>query len=182
MTCLVAHEHALLMRMRNSGRHSRVIGEMAIATWRLPADLNRYVVTDDRYYTLDPSSVTDDYWVWTYYTTALRDTYGKWLVFGKKGQELDSLWHTIHPLVRSGKLGATAAKCSTNLSTGTAVDDGRGVICVYTTKEMRDEVGLKVREEVKQTIRYKSDEATGKGMYACRGYKHTTEKTLYWKK
>ena len=140
----------------------------------------RYVVVDRQYETLDPSSVTDDYWVWTDCATVFGTTYGKWLVFGKEGKELDGLWHTIHPLVRSGKLGATGAKCSTSLSNDTALDDGRGVICVYTTKEMRDEVGLKLVEEVQQTIKYKSDEATRKGMYTSRGYKNTCEKTLYW--
>lgn len=135
---------------------------------------------DSRYETLNPSSVTDGYWVWANGSRELGDTYGKWLVFGKRGSELDGLWHTLHPLVRSGKLGATAVKCSTSLSTGTSVNDSRGVICVYTTKEMRDEVGLKVVEEVKQTIRYKSDEATLQGAYVSRGYKNTCEKTLYW--
>ena len=103
-------------------------------------------------------------------------------MFGKKVEELDGLWHAIHPLVRSGKLGATSTKCSTSLSSGTALDDGHGVICVYTTKEMRDEVGLKLVEEVQQTIKYKSDEATLKGIYRSRGYKNTCEKTLYWYK
>ena len=137
---------------------------------------------DGHYETLNPSSVTEDCWVWTDNPTRLGETYGKWLVFAKKGAELDGLWLTIHPIVRTGVLGATGAKCSTNLSTGTSVDDSRGVICVYTTKEMRDEVGLKLLEVVKQTIRYKSDEATLRGMYASRGYKNTCEKTLYWKK
>ena len=140
------------------------------------------MVGDGQYETLDPSSVTDDYWVWTDCPWAFGTTYGKWLVFRKKGKELDSIWHTIHPLVRSGNLGATGAKCSTSLSTGPAVDNSRGVICVYTTKEMRDEVGLKLVEEVQQTIRYKSDEVTLKGMYASRGHNNTCEKTLYWYK
>lgn len=142
----------------------------------------RYVVANGRYETLNPSSVTDDFWVWTDYSSRgeLGVTYGKWLVFGRKGAELDGLWHTIHPLVRSGKLGATGGKCFTDVSSSTSKDDGRGVICVYTTKEMRDEVGLKLVEVVQQTIRYKSDEATLRGAYASRGYKNTCEKTLYW--
>lgn len=101
--------------------------------------------------------------------------------FDKKESQLDTLWHKIHPLVRTGRLGANGAKCSTGLSTGTS-RDGNGVICVYTTREMRDEVGLKLIEEVKQTIKYKSDEATLAGRYVSRGYKSVCEKTLYWKK
>ena len=141
----------------------------------------QYVVSKGRHETLNPSSVSDDYWVWTDNNSEdLGITYGKWLVFDKRGAKLDGLWHTIHPLVRSGKLGATGAKCSTRLSGETSTDNDRGVICVYTTKEMRDEVGLKLIEEVKRTIRYKSDEATLRGVYAARGYKRTCEKTLYW--
>ena len=111
----------------------------------------RYVVVRSHNKRLDPSSVTDDYWVWVDNPADLGVTYGKWLVFGRKGSVLDSKWHKIHPLVNSGALGATGAKCSTGLSNGTSVDDGRGVICVYTTREMRDEVGSRLIEEVRQT-------------------------------
>ena len=142
----------------------------------------RYVVVGRHNRELDPSTVTDDCWVWVDNPADLGTTYGKWLVFGKKGPELDSLWHKIHPLVSSSALGATQAKCSTSVSTSTSVDDSSGVICVYTTREMRDEVGQKLIEEVKQTIRYKSDEATLAGRYVSRGHKGVCEKTLTWKK
>ena len=143
----------------------------------------RYVVVGSHNARLDPSSVTDDYWVWVRNPAHLGVTYGKWLVFGRKGSVLDSKWHKIHPLVSSGALGATGAKCSTDLSTGTSADDGRGVICVYTTREMRDEVGSRLIEEVRETIRYKSDEATLAGLYVSRGHKGVCEKTLlYWQK
>ena len=140
----------------------------------------RYVVADGQNETLDPSSVTDDYWVWTECPREFGTTYGKWLVFRKEGEKLNRLWHTIHPLVRSGNLGATGAKCSTSLRNDTALDDRRGVICVYTTKEMRDEVGLKLVKVVQNTIRYKSEEASRKGMYKSRGHKNTCERTLRW--
>ena len=144
----------------------------------------RHVVVGSHNRSLDPSSVTDDYWVWVDNParTDLGVTYGKWLVFARKGGAVDSKWHKIHPLVSSGALGATGAKCSTGLSTGTTTDDSRGVICVYTTREMRDEVGSRLLEEVKHTIRYKSDEATRAGKYVSRGYKGVCEKTLTWKK
>ena len=142
----------------------------------------RYVVKDCRYEALNPSTVMDAYWVYTNNPINLGETYGKWLVFGKRGEILDALWHKLHPLVRAGQLGATAAKCSTGISEGTSVDDSRGVICVYTTQEMRDVVGPLLIEEVKMTIKYKSDEATLAGRYASRGHKNVCEKTLYWKK
>ena len=142
----------------------------------------QFIVEDGRHETLNPSSVTSDYWVWTFNPTNLGRTYGKWLVFGKKGAQLNALWHKIHPLVRSGELGATGAKSSTGLSTGTSANDDRGVICVYTTQDMLDEVGPKLIEVVQMTIRYKSDEATYANRYARRGYKNICEKTLYWKK
>ena len=128
----------------------------------------RYLVSDNLHETLNPCSVTDDHWVWTDGPAELGDTYGKWLVFGKKeGGELDGLWHSLHPLVRSGKLGATGAKCSTAVDSPTTRDKNRGVICVYTTREMRDEVGMNLVHVVKQTIRYKSDEATLQGRYVA---------------
>ena len=141
----------------------------------------RYLVSDDLHEMLNPSSVTDDYWVWTDGPAELGNTYGKWLVFGKKaGGELDGLWHSLHPLVRSGKLGATGAKCSTAIDNPTSRDNSRGVICVYTTREMRDEVGMNVVNVVKQTIKFKSDEATLQGRYVAYGQSRTCEKTLYW--
>lgn len=51
---------------------------------------------------------------------------------------------------------------------------------VYTTEEAMDEVGLVLIHKVKQTIRYKTDEATRIGVYAHRGDKKITSKTLYW--
>ena len=130
---------------------------------------------------LNPSEETDGYWVSVDNPVYLGTTYGKWLVFRKKGAEMDSLWHLLHPLVTSGQLGATAAKCSTARPTPSS-DSTRGVVCVYTTREMRDTVGATLVELLQQTIRYKSDEATLAGLYAHKGHKGVCEKTLYWKK
>ena len=43
-----------------------------------------------------------------------------------------------------------------------------------------DEVGLMLIHKVKQTIRYKTDEATLSGFYAHKGDKNVTCKTIYW--
>ena len=142
----------------------------------------QYVVVGCHNRALNPSSVTDDYWVWVDNPAeaSLGETYGKWLVFAKQGRELDGLWHLIHPLVTSGSLGATGAKCSTSVPNPTSPDHSKGVICVYTTKDMRDLVGQRLLEKVQCTIKYKSDEATLAGRYVSRGHKGVCEKTLYW--
>ena len=57
----------------------------------------------------------------------------------------------------------------------------QSVICVYTTNDDIDEVGMRLVKLVKQTIRYKSDEATLAGVYSNRGFKKTTMKTITWK-
>ena len=80
----------------------------------------------------------------------------------------------------SGHLGAVAAKVSTGLPNPTASDSETKVICVYTTQEDMDEVGLKLIWIVKETIRYKTDMATRQGLYRVRGYKKTTCRTLKW--
>ena len=51
---------------------------------------------------------------------------------------------------------------------------------VYTTREGMDEVGLILIHKVKQTIRYKTEEATCSGRYAHKGDKSVTCKTIYW--
>lgn len=142
---------------------------------------SRYVVEGDRNKDLNPSTITDGYWVYIDNPSRLGRTYGKWLVFGKLKLELDQLWHKIHPLVSSGQLGATRAKCSTARPNPTTNDHSRGVICVYTTQQMRDEVGQRLQSVVKKTIMYKSDEATLAGRYVSQGHKRVCEKTLHWK-
>ena len=54
------------------------------------------------------------------------------------------------------------------------------VICVYTTEGDIVEVGMRLVHVVKQTIRYKTDEATMAGVYTNRGCKRITTKTIEW--
>ena len=136
---------------------------------------------------VDPSSVTDDFWVHCRHPKRwlLDQTYGKWLVFKPKASgELDKAWHAIRRCVESAEFGdgCTAAKCSTALENLDEAPAGspNGVICVYTTKEAIDEVGLQLIHEVSQTIRYKTDETTLKGRYAFKGHGKVTIRTLYW--
>lgn len=130
---------------------------------------------------VNPTSVTHDYWVWAkapHAITSSQDTLGKWLVF-KALNKLDETWHTIRKAVESGELGATGAKCSTARREPPYDKSRKGVICVYTSEETVDEVGLKLVNIVKQDLPYKTDEATLQGLYAWKGYK-VSLKTLYW--
>ena len=130
---------------------------------------------------IDPTSITDGYWLYIEGPDHLRskEAFGKWLVFRKR-TELDKTWHVIRQSVQSGELGAIAAKSSTALDNPNAWDKDTGVICVYTTEDDIDLVGLKLVHMLKHDIRYKTDMATLSGMYANRGVQKTTCKTIYW--
>ena len=74
-------------------------------------------------------------------------------------------------MVRGEGDGCTGAKCSTALDNPDEAPIGspNGVIglCVYTTAEAMDEVGLMLVEKVHQTTRYKTNETTLKGLHIC---------------
>eukprot|EP00731_Ephydatia_muelleri_P018383 Em0011g423a len=131
--------------------------------------------------TVDPSTFTGGYWVYVEGPDHLRSqpALGKWLIFRKRS-ELDKTWHMVRQCVTSGELGAVAAKSSTALDNPNAWSKDTGVICVYTTEDDVDLVGLKLVHMLKHDIRYKTDEATYSGMYANRGVQKTTCKTIYW--
>ena len=130
--------------------------------------------------TVNPTSVTQNFWVWADAPREItsQKTLGKWLVF-KRFDKLDETWHTIRKAVESGELGATGAKCTTARREPPYDKSRKGVICVYTSEETVDEVGLKLVKIVKQDLPYKTDEATLQGLYAWKGYK-VSLKTLYW--
>lgn len=132
---------------------------------------------------LDPTKVTEAFWVWSRppRVPQYASTYGKWLVF-KPMTTLDNSWHEIRRAVEAGEFGdeCTGAKCSTNRKDPAKPESSQGVFMVYTTKEGMDEVGLILIHKVKQTIRYKTDEATLTGLYAHKGAKNVTSKTIYW--
>ena len=136
---------------------------------------------------VNPTSVTDRYWVYCRppQRELLDKTYGKWLVFKPKASgALDEIWHTIRHCVETKEFGdgCTAAKCSTARENPDEAPLGspNGVICVYSTKEAIDEVGFLLVHKVRQTIRYKTDETTLKGLYAHKGHGKVTIKTIYW--
>ena len=155
--------------------------------WGTSSPLDRYPTTSRRPANEEklktPTSVTDGYWLYVDGPQEESKVYGKWLVFGnKKNGQLDSLWCKIYPLVVSGELGAKGVKSSTGKESPTASNPNTGVICVYTSRESADAVGMKLVHVVQQTIKYKPDEATFQGKYAVTGYKNQCEKTIYWTK
>ena len=134
---------------------------------------------------VNPTSVTEKFWVGCEPPTRAQrhgPAYGKWLVF-KPLAKLDEAWHMIRQAVEAGEFGegCHGAKCSTSRENpnGKAYP-GQGVFMVYTTRDAMDHVGLLLIHKVKQTIRYKTDEATMSGLYASRGHKNVTCKTIYW--
>ena len=111
-----------------------------------------------------PTSVRDTEWIYAYPhdDDALfeKKSFGKWLVF-RDNTEMDETWQRIKEHVCNGDLGAIAAKSSTMVKSKTGLYDDRGVICVYTTEEDIDEVGLKlIRLVVDERLRYKTNAAT----------------------
>ena len=130
-----------------------------------------------------PSKNYDEYWIFArapFKVESRGQTYGKWLIF-KNIAEIDQVWEEVKKQVESGDLLATGAKVSTMKDNPNAQNPDQKVICVYTTYEDIDEVGMKLVQVVRQTIRYKSDEATLAGLYANRGCKKVTMRTINWK-
>ena len=127
-----------------------------------------------------PTEVYDEPWIYQKNPNR-RKSLGKWLVF-KHITVIDKHWENIRRAVESGELGAEQAKVSTMADDDGPTDGDRemGVICVYTTKETMDDVGMKLIQLVKQTIRYKTNEATLSGRYTCRGDGKVTCRTLSW--
>ena len=131
-----------------------------------------------------PSETYDQFWILASAPTEILrrrgQTYGKWLIF-RDNSEIDALWEEVRQAVESDILLATGAKVSTMRENPNSTNPDQCVICVYTTIDDIDEVGMRLVKLVKQTIRYKSDEATLAGVYSNRGFKKTTMKTITWK-
>ena len=131
-----------------------------------------------------PTEVFDNYWIYVNgpaHCSAKGPTLGKWLIF-KHISCIDQVWETISQAVVSGELGATAAKVSTMMVNPNSSNPNIKVICVYTTAEDRDEVGMKLIPYVRETIQYKTDAETRAGRYACHGDGKVTSRTLEWNK
>lgn len=129
-----------------------------------------------------PSEIYDKLWIYQDAPESCEnrgDTLGKWLIF-KKTSKIDETWEEVRKLVESGELGATAAKVSTMKDNPNASNKRMKVICVYTTKEDIDDIGLKLIQVIKHTIKYKTDEATLAGKYSWSNTGKPTCRTLEW--
>lgn len=103
--------------------------------------------------------------------------FGKWLVF-RKHEELDETWQLIKTHVRSGYLGKQCADCSTMVRTETS--GTKGVICVFTSKEDIDEIGLKlIKLVLDKKLLYKTNAATMRNLYAVYGVRKLHTKHFF---
>ena len=131
-----------------------------------------------------PTTTYDPYWIWQDAPLSCKsrgETLGKWMIFQHKSQ-IDETWEKVRQLVESGEMGATGAKVSTMRENPNARNPDVKVICVYTTEEDVDEVGLKLIQVARCTIRYKKDETTLAGIYSGPGKDKVTCRTLEWNK
>lgn len=131
----------------------------------------------------DPTKVHDERWIVCDGPANLSHlpSFGKWMVFYDY-DDLYKSWRNIQQRVLSGQLGATAARCSTMLKDETSSCHSGGVIEVFTTKEDMDKVGMKLIfvDVVRHGIKYKTNEATEKGLYRAKGEEKTAYRVLRW--
>ena len=129
-------------------------GEPIVGPRKLPADMN-------------PTSVTDDYWVYCDVGPANSQSHdkmrnGKWMV-REPMKSLDETWHSIRRAVEGRELGegCTGARCSTALRPYYVHPDSEGAIFVSTTKEGMSEVGMLLVNKVQRDIVYRMPPAEG---------------------
>jgi hypothetical protein len=132
----------------------------------------------------DPTLVnTGEPWINAFGPVSSGKVLGKWLVYPSVANTSE-VWRRISSAVASGVLGSPQAKVSTMSH---PKYNGNHVICVYTTKERMDEVGLLLIQIAKQNLYYKTDAATGEGRYSNNSEKVTNSedisvRQLYWNK
>ena len=113
---------------------------------------------------------------------------------------IDELWKFLYPRVQSGELHASGAKVATKFSQqhfhqGRIIQSQSSssssqkstpsrqkpyIICVYTSKERMDEVGLILCRLLQRTISYKTNEATHNNQYAHNNTGRVTIRTCYY--
>jgi hypothetical protein len=129
-----------------------------------------------------PTLVDDLYhWIYTdgpspYHSESVL---GKWLIFSNASC-VDATWNKICPLVKSGDLHAHSAKVATAFNASQQKYKSH-VICVYTSYERVEEVGLKLIQVVQRNLNYKTDETTQAGLYASTAQgQRVSSRSLYW--
>ena len=121
------------------------------------------------------------YWIYTngpspYHSES---ALGKWLIFSNPNN-IDATWNNICLLVKSGDLHAHSAKVATAFNVSQQQYKSH-VICVYSSHERVEEVGLKLIQVVQRNLNYKTDEATHAGLYASTAQgQRVSSRNLYW--
>ena len=130
-----------------------------------------------------PSEATLPYWVFTIAPTTtwpdIEAIYGKWLIFQPRNF-IDATWRKVCDAIASGRLESPEAKCTTTAEHPERPKTNDHVICVYSSYEMIDVIGMQLVHLVKMNIRFKTDEASYAGKYSHLKNGPTTMKTLYW--
>ena len=100
----------------------------------------------------------------------------------RKYNDLNESWLKIKAQVISGRLGATSAKCSTKLKDSTCIAVIVEVLLKSscTTQKDAGAVGMELINICGHGIKYKTNEATAKGLYTAFGEAKTSYKTLKW--
>jgi len=140
--------------------------------------------TTTPYPDVNPSTVTDEYWLYaerqtgSYPNTINPLKNGKWLIFVKI-EEADEVWKKVKRATEEGKLGLVA-KVSTAKPNRNATNPNTKVICVYTYDWTDVNDVRKIRDELRmlgitQKIPYKTDEDTVSGKYVVRGSKNISK-------
>jgi Bles03-like protein len=132
-----------------------------------------------------PSKVLNDPWVYTscsirknLHDRNYRPKRGKWLLF-IENKLIDITWQKIKRATKDGLLGPSA-KAATSYKNQHANSETEKVICVYTydCEDVEDvwRVEKKIREiGINITLYYKTDDATGKGLYSVNGAKNISK-------
>jgi hypothetical protein len=127
----------------------------------------------------DPTFVkTGEPWIYAFGPGSSEAILGKWLVYPSVANTSE-VWRSISSAVASGAMGSPQAKVST---ISHPEFKGNHVICVYTTKERMDEVGLLLIQIAKQNLHYKTNAATGEGIYSNNSEGRISVRDLYWNK
>ena len=125
-----------------------------------------------------PSQITNGYWIYAISkkkSPEPADNCGKWMIFGYKGEQLDSIWEGVKKAVEKGLLGSSA-KCSTAKENPNSFNKNSGVICVRTYDSSDKEDLKRIAKELfkiegVEKLFYKENNATYEGKYANRGDK-----------
>lgn len=152
--------------------------EACIQLRKLQVEINKKLKMDNI-----PSKEKKEYWIKskrkkTDYPLS-GENCGKWLIFIKKGEDLDTTWLKIKELTENGLLGS-ASKVSTNKDNKNSNNKDMRVICVYPydSNDLKDLNRIATQLftiDIINKIYYKEDNLTYLGVYANQGNKNISK-------